>query len=173
MRLGCGDAVVYSPRKKKVAPGPDIHRQLSRRFMAVEQAKVAKTVGIVVGTLAARRFRDVLWGLKRLVRAAGRGCYTFVIGKLKPEKLANFGEIDVFVLVGAGDSALVDTREFPKPVVLPYEAVLAFNPEVEWDGKIVLDFDELVQFLPPKPEPPSAAGTTATATGGLAASAAA
>jgi len=117
--------------------------------MAVESAKIAKTFGVVVGTLAASRFKDVVWGLKRLIRAAGRGCYTFVIGKLKPEKLANFSEIDVFVLVGAGDSALVDTRDFPKPVVLPYEAVLALNPRAEWDGKIVLDFDELLQYLPP------------------------
>ncbi len=35
-------------------------------------------------------------------------CYTVVIGKMSVEKLANFGEVDVFVLVACREASLVD-----------------------------------------------------------------
>ncbi len=36
-------------------------------------------------------------------------CYTFIVGKISVEKLANFGEIDVFVMVACREASLVDS----------------------------------------------------------------
>lgn len=34
-----------------------------------------------------------------MAQAAGKKCYTFSMGRVTPAKLANFPEVDVFVLV--------------------------------------------------------------------------
>ena len=40
-------------------------------------------------------------------------------------KMANFLEIDLFVLVACSENSLVDSQEFFKPVVTPYEMEIA------------------------------------------------
>lgn len=47
------------------------------------------------------------------------------VGKLNVPKMANFLEIDVFVLVSCPENSLVDSQEFFKPVVTPYEMEVA------------------------------------------------
>ncbi len=36
-------------------------------------------------------------------------CYTFVVGKLTVEKLANFAEVDLFVNIACRESSFVDS----------------------------------------------------------------
>ena len=40
-------------------------------------------------------------------------------------KIANFLEIDIFVLVACPENSLLESQEFFKPVVTPYEMELA------------------------------------------------
>ena len=51
--------------------------------------------------------------------------YTIAVGKLNVPKIANFLEIDVFVLVACPENSLLDSRDFFKPVITPYELELA------------------------------------------------
>ena len=51
--------------------------------------------------------------------------YTVAVGKLNVPKMANFLEIDVYVLVACPENSLVDSHEFYKPVVTPFEMELA------------------------------------------------
>lgn len=55
--------------------------------------------GIVVGTLGVAGFRDAIDAVRNLAQAAGKKTYTLLMGKPSPAKLANFPEIDIFVLV--------------------------------------------------------------------------
>ena len=55
------------------------------------------------------------------------------VGKPSPVKLGNFLEIDSFVLIACPENSLLDSREFLKPVVTPYELTLALNPEFSWE----------------------------------------
>ncbi|KAK3091498.1 hypothetical protein FSP39_020269 [Pinctada imbricata] len=59
-------------------------------------------------------------------------------------KLANFMEIDVFVLVACPENSLLDTSEFYKPVVTPFEMEMACNSDREWTGNYVTDFRSLL-----------------------------
>lgn len=63
--------------------------------------------------------------LKKIIRNAGRKFYTFVVGKLNVPKLANFQEIDIFVIVACPENSLVDSKEFFKPIVTPFELEMA------------------------------------------------
>lgn len=59
-----------------------------------------------------------------------------MVGKLNPAKLANFTEIDVFVMISCPQSTLVDDlkKEFFKPVITPFELKLALTSVIA-EGK--------------------------------------
>ena len=82
--------------------------------------------------------------VKSLLKKAGKKHYTFAVGKLNVAKLANFMEIDVYVLVACHENSLLDSAEFYRPVITPHELELACNPQRHWDGGIVTDFQQLL-----------------------------
>ena len=55
--------------------------------------------GIVVGTLGVAGYREAVDAVRALARRAGKRTYTLLVGKPSPAKLANFPEVEVFVLV--------------------------------------------------------------------------
>lgn len=64
-----------------------------KRYYLVERAKDAKIVGILVGTMGVAGYLECLSYMKRIAKFAGKKTYTFIMGKLTPEKLANFLEV--------------------------------------------------------------------------------
>lgn len=121
-----------------------VNRELMKRFYMIERAKDARIVGILAGTLGVSRTRDVITHLKTLVKNAGKKSYTFVVGKLNVAKLANFLEVDVFVLVACQQNTLMDSKEFLKPVVTPFEMEVACNQARQWTGDYITDFAQLL-----------------------------
>lgn len=85
-------------------------RTLRRRYFLVEKAKDASIVGIVVGTLTIAGYLEALGALRRVLAKAGKKSYTFVMGRITPEKLANYPEVEVFVLISCPQLALLDSR---------------------------------------------------------------
>ena len=59
-------------------------------------------------------------------------------------KLANFPEIDVFVLVACTELTFIDSKEFLQPVVTPWELEIACNRDLEWTGEYVTDYKALL-----------------------------
>ena len=55
-------------------------------------------------------YKDVVAVVKRVLRRAGRKAYTFVMGKLNVAKMANFPEVDMFILVASAESSLIDSK---------------------------------------------------------------
>ena len=70
----------------------------------------ASIVGIVVGTLTIAGYLEALGALRRVLAKAGKKSYTFVMGRITPEKLANYPEVEVFVLISCPQLALLDSR---------------------------------------------------------------
>merc|ERR1712243_172738 len=67
---------------------------------------------------------------------AGKRAYTFLVGKPNVAKLANFPEIDVFVLVACTELTFIDSKEFLQPVVTPWD--------LERTGEYVTDYKALL-----------------------------
>ncbi|KAI8816424.1 diphthamide biosynthesis protein 2 [Fimicolochytrium jonesii] len=109
-------------------------RLLMRRYFMVQKAKDAEVIGIVVGTLGVAHYLSVIGHIKRLIIAAGKKPYILAVGKPNIAKLANFLEIDCFVLVACPENSLLDSREFLRPIVTPYELELALVSSREWTG---------------------------------------
>lgn len=121
------------------------NKSLMKRFFLIEKAKDADIIGIVVGTLAVKNYMDILAYLKRIIKAAGKKYYTFVMGKLNIPKLANFAEIDMFVLVACPENSLIDSKDFFRPIVTPFELEIALVKGKEWSNKYSTDFQEVLR----------------------------
>merc|ERR1719427_2648883 len=76
-----------------------VAKMMMKRYFLVEKAKDAERIGLLVGTLGTANFGDILGRLRKTIKTAGKKVYTFLVGKPNVAKLANFPEIDVFVLV--------------------------------------------------------------------------
>lgn len=82
--------------------------------------------------------------VKTTGRAAHKKVYVFLVGKPNVAKLANFPEIDVYVLVACPETSLIDSKEFLQPIVTPYEFELACNKRTEWAGKLATDYKDVL-----------------------------
>ncbi|KAA8579309.1 hypothetical protein FQN60_007099 [Etheostoma spectabile] len=134
------DPVKMAGRTESVS----INRTLMKRYYAIERAKDANVVGILVGTLGMADYLHIIQQLKETIRGAGKKSYMFAMGKLNVPKLANFLEIDIFVLIACPENSLLDSSEFYKPVVTPFEMEVACNKNREWSEEYVTDFRHLL-----------------------------
>lgn len=66
-----------------------------------------------------------------------------LMGKPNPAKLANFPEVEIFVMVADPQGMILDSKEYYAPIITPYEAHLAFSRDAEWTGDYSLDFSSL------------------------------
>ncbi|XP_020952492.1 2-(3-amino-3-carboxypropyl)histidine synthase subunit 2 isoform X2 [Sus scrofa] len=105
-------------------------RLRARRRYLVERARDARVVGLLAGTLGVARHREALAHLRSLTQAAGKRSYVLALGRPTPAKLANFPEVDVFVLLACPLSALApqSSGNFFRPVLAPCELEAACNP---------------------------------------------
>lgn len=115
-----------------------------RRYYLIEKAKDANIVGILVGTLGVLNYLSAIDHLKRLIRAAGKKPYTLVVGKPNVAKLANFQEVDVYVLVACPENTLLDSKEFFRPIVTPFELEVALNSSREWSQTFSSSFGDIL-----------------------------
>lgn len=112
-------------------------RLLGRRYAKILSLATAGTIGILVNTLSVADYLPSIDGIRQRIAAAGKKSYSIVVGKLNPAKLANFAEIDGWVVVGCWESSLAeDDAGFYRPVVTPFELdiALAGDDARVWDG---------------------------------------
>lgn len=119
---------------------------MRRRRFLVEKCKDAESIGIVLCTLTARGYLNAVNHIQSLARNRGIRTYLLSVGKINPAKLANFMEIDCFVLVGCLESSIFDARDYYKPLLSIFEVELALNPN--WIGKYTnfysVDFNQIL-----------------------------
>lgn len=131
---------------------------MKRRYFYIEKCKDAQSIGIVVATLTAKGYLDVVTHIQKLAKIRGVRTYVISVGKVNPAKLANFLDIDCFVLIGCPENKLITSREFYKPLLSTFEVEVALNPvwrhqmpdryfvefkEVLPNGKLFREFNEL------------------------------
>ncbi|KAI1109120.1 diphthamide biosynthesis protein-like protein [Nemania sp. NC0429] len=110
---------------------------LRRRYALVLRLVTASVIGILVNTLSVKNYMSTIGALREQIAAAGKKSYTIVVGKLNAAKLANFAEIDGWVVVGCWESGLVDQDGLFKPVITPFELSLALQSDETriWTGE--------------------------------------
>ncbi|KAH6672515.1 putative Diphthamide biosynthesis protein 2 [Halenospora varia] len=118
---------------------------LRRRYALLTRLTTTPIIGILINTLSVANYLSSITSLQALISAAGKKSYTFVVGKVNAAKMANFGEIGGWVVIGCWESSLVEGGDFYAPVVTPFELSLALQADGEriWSGEWRGDFDSL------------------------------
>ncbi|GMK54998.1 hypothetical protein CspeluHIS016_0200540 [Cutaneotrichosporon spelunceum] len=113
---------------------PTSSRLLSRRLFALHSAMSADVFGLVVGNVGLASSRALVAELREALKLAKKKSYTLSVGRLNPAKLANFAEIECFVLIGCAEGGVVDSKDFLRPIITPWELTLALKGKAGvWD----------------------------------------
>lgn len=114
------------------SPARTTRAKLGRRYAKLLNLTTAGIIGILVNTLSVANYLSSIESIRKQIAAAGKKSYTIVVGKLNPAKLANFAEIDGWVVVGCWESSLVEEdASFYRPVLTPFELEVALMPDEE------------------------------------------
>lgn len=150
------DASLQATNLKKIDPLSS--NWMKRRYFYIEKCKDAQSLGIVVATLTAKGYLDVVKHIQKLAKIRGVRTYLISVGKVNPAKLANFLDIDCFVLIGCPENNLISSRDFYKPLLSTFEVEVALNPvwrqqmperyfvefkEVLKNGKLYREYDDV------------------------------
>lgn len=116
---------------------------LRRRYALLTSLSTVSIYGILINTLSVKNYLQILEHVKKQIAAAGKKSYTFVVGKINAAKIANFSEIGGWVVIGCWESSLVESKEFYRPLITPFELELALKDDGEriWTGDWEADFD--------------------------------
>lgn len=119
---------------------------LRRRYGVLVSLSTAPIFGILVNTLSVKNYLHIVDHVRKQIAAAGKKSYMFVVGKLNAAKVANFSEIEGWVVIGCWESSLVDSKEFWKPVITPYELELALQSDDTrvWTGAWRSDYQAVL-----------------------------
>ncbi|KAH6903839.1 putative diphthamide synthesis protein-domain-containing protein [Coprinopsis sp. MPI-PUGE-AT-0042] len=138
--------ISYNPsRTSTVLESSRTNRLLMRRYATLQRSRDADVFGILVGTLGVADYLPLIKHLRSLLAQHHKKSYTISVGKLNPSKLANFLEIECFVLVACPENSIIDAKEFLRPIITPFELGVALSKEPVWDGTYVLDFAQLLE----------------------------
>jgi diphthamide biosynthesis protein 2 len=85
--------------------------------------------------------------VQQQITNAGKKYYTFVVGKVNAAKIANFSEIGGWVVIGCWESSLIESKEFWRPIITPFELGLALQGDEErvWTGEWRGDFQSVLE----------------------------
>ena len=121
-------------------------RALRRRYGLITSVSTVPIFGILINTLSVRNYNHIVEHVKSQILAAGKKSYTFVVGKINAAKIANFGEIGAWIVIGCWESSLIESKEFWKPVLTPFELELALKGDNErvWTGEWRSDFEGIL-----------------------------
>ena len=119
---------------------------LRRRYALITSLATVPIWGILINTLSVKNYLSMISHVQKVISNSGKKSYLFVVGKINAAKVANFSEIGGWVVVGCWESSLIDSKEFYKPIITPFELELALRPDDSrvWTGEWRADFESVL-----------------------------
>ncbi|KAK0654294.1 Diphthamide biosynthesis protein 2 [Lasiodiplodia hormozganensis] len=120
---------------------------LRRRYALLTRLSVEPVFGILINTLSVKNYLHIVDHVKEMIAAAGKKSYTFVVGKINAAKVANFSEVGGWVVIGCWESSLIESKDFWKPIITPFELQLTLQDDSErvWTGEWTGDFQAVLK----------------------------
>ncbi|EWC73933.1 hypothetical protein C923_05387 [Plasmodium falciparum UGT5.1] len=128
-----------------------IDKVLLKRYSLIEKCKQVNNVGILISNVNLEKNKEIRILINYILRKNKKKCFTVVTNKLNTAKLENFYDIEIYILLTCPENNLLELKEFSKKIINPYEFFIAYN-YIEWDGKYVFDFFELLNISSIKKE---------------------
>ncbi|KAJ4371453.1 Diphthamide biosynthesis protein 2 [Neocucurbitaria cava] len=119
---------------------------LRRRYALLTSLSTTPIFGILINTLSVKNYMHILSHVQNQITSAGKKYYTFVVGKVNAAKVANFSEVGGWVVIGCWESSLIESREFWRPMITPWELGIALQGDEErvWTGAWEADFEAVL-----------------------------
>jgi diphthamide biosynthesis protein 2 len=120
---------------------------LRRRYALCTSLSTAPVFGILINTLSVKNYMSILSHVQKVIAAAGKKSYTFVVGKVNAAKVANFSEVGGWVVIGCWESSLIESKDFWRPLITPFELEIALQDDTNrvWTGEWSGDFTSLLK----------------------------
>lgn len=131
----------YDPYSRKFTREHyDQQQMVAVRTDAINTARNAKRVGLILGALGRQGNPETLARLERVFSAAGIEVVKIILSEIFPQKLAMFDDLDAFVQVACPRLSIDWGYAFEKPLLTPYEAMVMMEKDVWTDGFYPMDY---------------------------------
>ncbi|KAF7995895.1 hypothetical protein HCN44_007002 [Aphidius gifuensis] len=132
----------YDPYEKKLTEEFYDHVSMKiNRLNAIENAKNANTIGLVLGTLGRQGNPNVLKVLEKKIKLAGKKTVNILLSEIFPDKISMFDHIDAFIQIACPRLSIDWGTAFQKPFLTPYEGAVALNvSKYDHDKPYPMDF---------------------------------
>jgi len=108
-------------------------KMLKQRFASIQQAKDAKTFGVLIGLKPGQEHLAKALKIKELAEKHGKTVLVLVGREITPEVLLEFPTIDAYINTACPRISLEATSKFSKPVLTQSEFKVAIG-EASWES---------------------------------------
>jgi len=125
----------YDPYSRKYTRETYDHVEMQDlRSSAINTAKSAKKFGLILGTLGRQGNPNSLANLEDLLKKRGIPYVLLLLSEIFPGKLAMFDDVEAWIQVACPRLSIDWGYAFPKPLLTPYEALVALDVREHWEN---------------------------------------
>ncbi|KAL9126708.1 MAG: hypothetical protein Q9217_004288 [Psora testacea] len=135
----------YDPYSRKLTRERYDHEEMhDLRRSAIRMAKKAQKWGIILGSLGRQGNPHTMKMIEDTLHQRGISCVNILLSEIYPGKLALMDDVDCWVQIACPRLSIDWGYAFPKPLLTPYEALVALGVREGWDrdnqGVYPMDF---------------------------------
>ena len=141
----CVPAYRYDPYSRKLTRETYDHDDMhDLRRRAIQQAKKATKWGLILGSLGRQGNPHTMTLIEDRLNERGIPFINLLLSEIFPSKLAMMCDVDCWVQIACPRLSIDWGYAFPKPLLTPYEALVALGVREEWgsanQGVYPMDF---------------------------------
>lgn len=131
----------YDPYSRRFTSETYAHDEMqSLRRNAITTARSAKKWGLILGTLGRQGNPNTLSAIEKLLEEQGKEYVLLALSEIFPGKLAMMSEVECWVQVACPRLSIDWGYAFARPLLSPYEAMVALGGREMWEKSYPMDF---------------------------------
>ncbi len=111
----------------------EVQKILKQRFASINEAKTAKTFGVLISLKPGQQHLEEAFKVKEAVEKLGKTACLFAIREIQPDVLTEFPTVDAYINTACPRIALDDAAKFKKPVLTVSEFAVV-SGEFTWEN---------------------------------------
>jgi 2-(3-amino-3-carboxypropyl)histidine synthase len=112
---------------------PVAQKMIKQRWACIEEARQAKTFGILVGLKLGQNHLETALKIKNMIEKTKKSAYLFAVREVTPEILLEFPTVDAYVNTACPRISLEAPSKFSKPILTAGELKVVFG-EDSWEN---------------------------------------
>lgn len=123
----------YDPYSRKLTRETYEHEEMQDlRLQAIDSAKKAKKWGLILGSLGRQGNPHTMSMIESVLNDRGIPFINLLLSEIFPGKLALMADVECWVQIACPRLSIDWGYAFPKPLLTPYEALVALGTKDEW-----------------------------------------